>query len=145
MLRDLPTSDLPIHGDIARCFYKAFESERKSAAQVNLVKDQLENSWKKLFSWAAVTRSVYASFDFEVRDKKPGSERCDHFAQQDHNPDIFQWNAFCLLCKGTKEKKYSVLLRFNGVSGAVGLDSFRPIRIHIGRRIPIKICRTYSV
>ena len=46
MLRDLPTSDLPTHGDIARCFYKAFESERKSAAQVNLVKYQLENSWK---------------------------------------------------------------------------------------------------
>jgi len=44
--RDLPTSDLPTYGDVARCFYKVFESERKTVAQVNLVRDQLQNSWK---------------------------------------------------------------------------------------------------
>lgn len=44
--RDLPTSDLPTYGDVARCFYKAFQSETKAVSQVNLVKGQLQNSWK---------------------------------------------------------------------------------------------------
>ena len=44
--RDLPTSDLPTYGDVARCFYKVLESEKKTVAQVNLVRGQLQNSWK---------------------------------------------------------------------------------------------------
>ena len=43
--RDLPTTALPTHSDIARSFYKACDVEKKSAAQVGLVQGQLENSW----------------------------------------------------------------------------------------------------
>ena len=44
--RDLPNTALPTYGDIARCFYKVFDAEKKLVAQVNLVRGQLENSWK---------------------------------------------------------------------------------------------------
>ena len=46
MPRDFRNNDLPTYGDVARCFYKTLDVEKKLVAQVNLVKDQLENSWQ---------------------------------------------------------------------------------------------------
>ena len=46
MPRDFRNYDLPTYGDVARCFYKTLDVEKKLVAQVNLVKDQLENSWQ---------------------------------------------------------------------------------------------------
>ena len=46
--KDLPLSDLPTYGDVARCFYKACETEdKKPAAQLNLVTNQLINRWER--------------------------------------------------------------------------------------------------
>lgn len=44
--QELPHSDLPTHGDIARCLYKVGENVRNLKAQVKVVKGLLENSWK---------------------------------------------------------------------------------------------------
>ena len=45
--QDLPHSDLPTYGDIARCFYKVRDEEPANfREQVKRVKDRLENSWQ---------------------------------------------------------------------------------------------------
>ena len=44
--RDLPTSDLPTYGDIARCIYKSYESEAKVQRRVIFVMDQLFDRWQ---------------------------------------------------------------------------------------------------
>jgi len=45
--RDLPESDLPTFGDVARCFYKVSHDEKNFKDQVRIVKEQLISVWQR--------------------------------------------------------------------------------------------------